>query len=385
MSFSLRYDDHDQTLTVSGALTPQDPAELIPLREAFMAARAGARDVLTLNVKQLRRVNTLAFREFMAFARYTQESAPGLRIAIITSSMVAWSALKFAKLTQVNPNIAVELYDQNFYPGQEPLENGSFIPVLRAQTRLTWRHEQGLLPRHGLGDGMTVADICCGIGDFAVLLHHTFRPRHIVAVDHARSSLDYARGVAAQTGLRGIDYIQGDAAELLLDSDQFDFVTCRHSLQIFDRPELILRELFRICRPGGRVYITNEKISHCVGEPDGAAIAWTYQTLSRMFGELGMDLECGPRNHQVLHQAGFEDIREDHFMVSSRDGDPQDFADMVTAWEEAFAGDMCQRRGDAPDFVARFRQGFEAHSRAALSPSGYAGWPIFVASGRKPA
>lgn len=47
---------------------------------------------------------------------------------------------------------------------------------------------------------------------------------------------------------------------MLLRDNQFDFVTCRHSLQIFDRPEMLLRELYRICKPGGRVYITNEKI-----------------------------------------------------------------------------------------------------------------------------
>ena len=60
---------------------------------------------------------------------------------------------------------------------------------------------------------------------------------------------------------------------------QFDFVTCRHALQIFNKPELILKELFRICKPGGRVYVTNEKNSHCLGEPRGESIQWTYNEL----------------------------------------------------------------------------------------------------------
>lgn len=385
MSFSVQYNDNDQALILSGALAPQTQADLAELRAAFGRARSLARGALHLNVKRLRRLNTLAFREFVNFAGETYAADPALKIAIVTSSMVGWSSRKFDKLRRVNPNISIVLYDQKFYPGQEALEDGSFIPVLRTQTRLTWRHEQHLLPRHGLKEGMAVADICCGIGDFAVLLQKTFRPTRIVAVDHAKPSLDYARRVAAEFDIRSIEYTQGDAAELLLESDQFDFVTCRHSLQIFDRPELILKELFRICRPGGRVYVSNEKISHCLGEPGGASIAWTYQELSRLFAELKMDLECGPKNRRFLSEAGFEDIQENHVMVTNRDGDPHDFADMVAAWEEAFAGAMCERRGDGAEFVTRFREGFQNHRRAALHPKGYAGWPIWIASGRKPA
>ena len=32
---------------------------------------------------------------------------------------------------------------------------------------MTWRHEKDILPRHGLVPGASIADICCGIGDFA--------------------------------------------------------------------------------------------------------------------------------------------------------------------------------------------------------------------------
>jgi hypothetical protein len=45
---------------------------------------------------------------------------------------------------------------------------------------------------------------------------------------------------------------------------------------------------------------------------------------------------------------------------------------------------MAQDRGDSPEFVAKLRQGFQDHIYAALHPKGYAGWPIWVTSGRKP-
>ena len=153
---------------------------------------------------------------------------------------------------------------------------------------------------------------------------------------------------------------------------------------MFDRPELILRELLRICKPGGRVYITNEKNSHCLGEPRAESIQWTYNEVARIWAHFKMDIELGPKSRRYLMDAGFEDIKIESFMVTNLDGDPQDFADVIAAWEDVYAGQMAVQRGDDAEFIARFRQGFQDHIAAALHPKGYAGWPIWAASGRKP-
>jgi len=232
---------------------------------------------------------------------------------------------------------------------------------------------------------MNMADVCCGIGDFAVLVQKELKPARILALDHSRTSLDYARKVAADFGISDIEYVYGDASEMALEDNQFDFVTCRHSLQVFDRPELILRELFRICKPGGRVYITNEKNSHCLGEPRAESIQWTYNEVARLWADYKMDIELGPKSRRFLIDVGFEDIKVDSFMVTNLDGDPQGFADIIQSWENVYAGEMARDRGDTPEFIAKFRKGFQDHIYAALHPKGYAGWPIWAASGRKPA
>jgi ubiquinone/menaquinone biosynthesis C-methylase UbiE len=249
---------------------------------------------------------------------------------------------------------------------------------------MTWRHERNILGRHGIREGMSVADICCGIGDFAVLLQKEFKPSRLVALDHSKASLAYARNVANDFDIQGIEYIYGDASEMLLEENQFDFVTCRHALQIFDRPELILRELFRICKPGGRVYVTNEKNSHCLGEPRGESIQWTYNEVAKILAHFNQDIEIGPKSRRLLLDAGFDDVRMESFMVTNLDGDPQDFADIIESWKKLFVGNMTALRNDDPEFVERFRRGFDDHIFAALHPKGYAGWPIWVASARKP-
>ena len=383
-TFKIRFDENNQELSIIGSMRPQNEADLSGFAMELEAALPKLRGTLYVNVKRLVRLNNIAFRVLANLLLNAVREREDIRVAVITSSVVGWSTKKFGALTKVNPRIVVEEYDSEFYPGQAFLEEGGFIPVLRTQTKMTWRHERSILAHHGLKPGMTVADICCGIGDFAVLVAKEFAPARVVALDHSKSSLDYARRVASDFGIQGIEYVYGDAAEMLFEDNQFDFVTCRHALQIFNKPEQIVSELVRICKPGGRIYVTNEKISHCLGEPRGPSIQWTYNELSALFAHFDMDLEFGPKSARALERAGLADVRIESFMVTNRDGDPQDFADMIVAWEEMFAGGMSERRGDDAAFVEKFRRGFEDHIAAALHPGGYAGWPVWVASGRKP-
>lgn len=384
MTFTARFDDNNQEIVFGGVLRPQAAEELAPIRQVFEDALTRVSGTLFLNFKRLSKLNNVALHELAAIIGTVCHRRPDLKLRIVISSVVGWSTRKFNVLRAISPNIQVEQYDDNFYPGQGVLEDDSFVPILRTQTKMTWRHERQLLPRHGLKPGMQVADICCGIGDFAVLVQKEFKPARLLALDHAKGSLAYARRVAADFGVTEIEYVYGDAASLLLEDNQFDFVTCRHALQVFDRPELILKELFRICKPGGRVYITNEKNSHCLGEPRAESIQWTYNEVARLWAHFRMDIESGPKGRKLMHDTGFEDIRMESFMVTNLDGDPQDFADVIQSWENVYAGKMAVERGDNPEFIARFRRGFQDHIYAALHPQGYAGWPIWVSSGRKP-
>jgi len=383
-SYQASFNENNQEFVIAGKLRPQSEAEIKPLADALAKSLAQVRGTFYLNVKRLARLNNVAFRAIANLVSQVCDARQDLRIEVVTSSVMGWSTRKFLPLAQRLPNVTVNEYDKDFYPGQSYLEEGGFIPILRAQTKLTWTHERHILPRHGLRPGMAMADVCCGIGDFAVLAQKEFRPASIIALDHSRTSLDYARKVAADFGVTDIEYVYGDASEMVLEDNQFDFVTCRHSLQVFDRPELILRELFRICKPGGRVYITNEKNSHCLGEPRAESIQWTYNEVARLWADYKMDIELGPKSRRYLIDAGFEDIKVDSFMVTNLDGDPQGFADIIQSWENVYAGEMARDRGDSPEFIAKFRQGFQDHIYAALHPKGYAGWPIWAASGRKP-
>ncbi len=382
--FTAQFDANNQEFSLSGVLRPHSVAELADDLALLRNGIETVNGVCYINLKRVIHMNNTAFRALTHALLDATRSRPDLKLTVVASSVVAWASRLFRHLSDLSPNIAVEIYDSAFYPGQTFVENQSFIPILRTQTKMTWRHEREILPRHGLREGLHIADICCGIGDFAMLLRKDFKPARIVALDHSLPSLEYARKVADDFDVRDIEYTYGDASQMLFESDQFDFVTCRHSLQIFDRPDILLRELYRICKPGGRVYITNEKNSHCLGEPRADSIQWTYNEVAKLFAHFDMDVEMGPKGRRMLLDAGFKDVRMESFMVTNLDGDPQDFADIITAWRNVYADEMAVRRGDSAAFIERFKQGFADHIFAALHPRGYAGWPIWASSGQKP-
>ncbi|GES51115.1 ubiquinone/menaquinone biosynthesis C-methylase UbiE [Rhizobium sp. ERR 1071] len=382
--FTAQFDANNQEFSLSGVLRPHSVAELADDLALLRNGIETVNGVCYINLKRVIHMNNTAFRALTHALLDATRSRPDLKLTVVASSVVAWASRLFRHLSDLSPNIAVEIYDSAFYPGQTFVENQSFIPILRTQTKMTWRHEREILPRHGLREGLHIADICCGIGDFAMLLRKDFKPARIVALDHSVTSLEYARKVADDFDVQDIEYTYGDASQMLFESDQFDFVTCRHSLQIFDRPDILLRELYRICKPGGRVYITNEKNSHCLGEPRADSIQWTYNEVAKLFAHFDMDVEMGPKGRRMLLDAGFKDVRMESFMVTNLDGDPQDFADIITAWRNVYADEMAVRRGDSAAFIERFKQGFADHIFAALHPRGYAGWPIWASSGQKP-
>ncbi len=239
--FTAQFNINDQEFSLAGVLRPHSTAEIA---DDLLLLRNGIETVsgvLYVNLKRVTHMNSTAFRALTRVLVDASRSRPEIKFVVVASSVVAWAARMFRHLSDLSPNIAIEIYNSAFYPGQTFVENQSFIPILRTQTKMTWRHEREILPRHGLRNGMVIADICCGIGDFAMLVRKEFGPARIVALDHSSPSLDYARDVAERFDVRDIEYTYGDASQMLFESDQFDFVTCRHSLQIFDRPELLLR------------------------------------------------------------------------------------------------------------------------------------------------
>ena len=84
------------------------------------------------------------------------------------------------------------------------------------------------------------------------------RRREIVGIDLSPEMLEKARERVAEERLTNVTaLLEMDASELDFDDAAFDTVVAMYVMTVVPDPEKVMRELSRVCRPGGDVIIVN--------------------------------------------------------------------------------------------------------------------------------
>ena len=80
----------------------------------------------------------------------------------------------------------------------------------------------------------------------------------VVALDVVPELLVLGREAADAAGLKNVVFAQGDATALPFERDSFDLTACHRTLHHIARPELVISELTRVTRIGGRVLVIDQ-------------------------------------------------------------------------------------------------------------------------------
>ncbi len=382
-AFALCYDPLDQQLNFEGIFRPASESEAQSALDYMVEVHDSLKGALNLNFQKLRYINAVGIKTISSFVKYARHQN-SLNIRVIASGVLAWSERVLPNLQKIWEEIEFSIHDQDFYKSQDIIEDQSFIPLLRNQTRILWPQEISVLKKHGLEKGMRVADICCGCGDVSLLISRELKPDFVQGVDHSAAAVNYARNLQYEFRIQNSDFLRGDATALMMNDNSFDFVLCRLSLQIFSQPEQILKELIRITKPGGRIYALCEDYDLNIGYPESEDIRETY-TLAADYGDqMGMDLRSGKKLHHFFTRSGLENIQTDHIFVDTNNSDRDAFANVIQSWQKFSVDAIGNQLNITTEQQATLNRGYDAQKRTIANTAGFTTWGLVACSGQKP-
>jgi len=123
-----------------------------------------------------------------------------------------------------------------------------------------------LVTASGAGPADTVLDVACGPGLVAAAFAGV--ARHVTGIDLTPAMIERARALASERGLVNVTLQVGDVRPLPYDGGAFSLVVSRFAFHHFPDPGAVLREMARVCAPGGRVVVADTAVS-----PDPARAA----------------------------------------------------------------------------------------------------------------
>jgi ubiquinone/menaquinone biosynthesis C-methylase UbiE len=83
----------------------------------------------------------------------------------------------------------------------------------------------------------------------------------VVGIDLTGAPLSIAAERKRDREVDGVEFLQGDAETLPFPEDSFDVTVCRLALHHVEDPGGVLREMVRVCRPGGTVAVEDLVVS----------------------------------------------------------------------------------------------------------------------------
>jgi len=134
------------------------------------------------------------------------------------------------------------------------------------------------IQRMSIPSGDRLLEVGIGTGINACLYP---RDCNVTGIDLSAPMLEKARGRFARKGIRNVRLQKMDAATLKFADDTFDIVYAPYLISVVPDPVAVVREMYRVCRPGGRIIFLNHFRS------ENRALAWIERGISPFTVHIG--------------------------------------------------------------------------------------------------
>lgn len=248
--------------------------------------------------------------------------------------------------------------------------HGHADAVLRSHRWRTLANSAAYLEQH-LAPTSRVLDVGCGPGTITLDFARVASAGAVTGLDRSEQVLAEARAAAAGAGLPNVDFAVGDVYSLPYEDGAFDVVHAHQVLQHLSDPVAALREMGRVCRPGGVVAARDSDYAAFTWWPQVAGLDEWLRVYRAVARSNGAEPDAGRRLKAWARAAGLE-VRESTAGVwcYSSEADVAWWADL---WAERVVGsamaDQARERGLATaDDLQRIAEGWR---RWAASPDAW--------------
>ena len=177
------------------------------------------------------------------------------------------------------------------------------------KTYAQWQYEKGIdtikfYLKHNTVDEMFkdkfVLDIGCGAGGKTVF-YASKGVKKITGIEILGKYREEAENLAKEYRLQDkFEFVQGDAANMPFENEIFDTIIMNDAMEHVDKPEMVLRECYRILKKDGKLYLNFPPYNHPYGAhlSDAIGIPWVHvffseKTLIKCYKELVKELPDG--------------------------------------------------------------------------------------------
>lgn len=190
---------------------------------------------------------------------------------------------------------------------QNHYTHGHHDSVLRSHRWRTVQNSAAYLIPH-LRSGHQVLDIGCGPGTITIDLARMVAPGSVVGIDNEPAPLGPARADAQRHGISNVSFDVGEIYALSYPDGTFDVVHAHQILQHLAKPVAALREMRRVCKPGGLVAARDADFAAMTWYPPDARLDRWLDMYQRVARSNRAEPDAGRRLLCWARAAGFSGI-----------------------------------------------------------------------------
>lgn len=128
----------------------------------------------------------------------------------------------------------------------------SMNSIISFNRHKSWRKD--VMKKMKIEENSDALDVCTGTGDWAIsLAEEVGKSGHVTGLDFSKNMLGIAQEKNKELNLKQLDFIHGNAMDLPFESSSFDYVTIGFGLRNVPDYLTVLKEMYRVVKPGGTV------------------------------------------------------------------------------------------------------------------------------------